>query len=214
MNKVDTLEKPEKSAETRYAIHDILRQRWSPRAFSNETVAPEDLMRLLEAARWAPSGGNSQPWAFIVGLRGDETHTHLVEATTGRNPIWAKDAPILVLAVARTERQPGVANPFAFYDVGQAVAHLSIQAHAMGLHVHQMGGYDAAKVRQAFALPEGYAPVTITAIGYQGELSQLPDDLRERELQVRTRKPLSEFVFNGAWDQPLNIEAGNTVDQQ
>ncbi|MHB8627879.1 MAG: nitroreductase family protein [Aggregatilineales bacterium] len=196
-----------KPADTQIAIHDVLKHRWSPRAFASEPVEPEKLWSLFEAARWAPSGGNSQPWTFIVAQRGEPIHAKFVEAMTGRNAAWAKDAPVLVLTVAKVQRQPGVPNPYAFYDLGQAAAHLSVQAHALGLHVHQMAGFDGGKLRQEVGLPEGYDPATIIAIGYQGDLNVLPDDLRERELQPRTRKPLAEFVFDGQWNQPLKVGA-------
>lgn len=195
-----------KSAETQYAIHSLLKDRWSPRAFSTEQVEPEKLLSLFEAARWAPSGGNSQPWTFIVAQRGEPMHGRFVDAMTGRNPDWAKNAPVLVLAVANIERGPGVRNPYAFYDVGQAVAHLSVQAHSLGLFVHQMAGFDSVKIRHNVELPENNEPITIIAIGYQGDLDQLPDDLQERERQPRTRRPLNEFVFAGQWNVPLETD--------
>jgi len=196
-----------KPAETRYAIHEILKQRWSPRAFSSKPVEPEKLLSLFEAARWAPSGGNAQPWTFIVAQRGESMHARFIEIMMGRNAEWANNVPVLVLAVANTLRKPGVTNPYAVYDVGQAVAHLSVQAHALGLHVHQMAGFDASKIRELVGLPEGHDPVTIIAIGYQGDPSELPDDLQERERQPRTRKSLAEVVFAGHWNEPLTEDS-------
>jgi nitroreductase len=197
-----------KPAETNFTIHDILKERWSPRAYSSDPVEPEKLLSMFEAARWSPSGGNTQPWTFIVAQRGEPIHTQFVEALMGRNADWAQNAPVLVVAVANTQRKPGVNNPYAFYDVGQAVAHLSVQAHALGLHVHQMAGFDASKVRQLVGLPEGYDPVTLIAIGYQGDVTHLPEDLQERERQPRIRKPLSEVVFAGQWNEPLKTISG------
>jgi nitroreductase len=108
-----------------------------------------------------------------------------------------------VLTVTQSEREPGKANPYAGYDLGQAVAHLSIQASALGVSVHQMAGFDHEKARVAFDLPEGFDPMTVFALGYDGEPDLLPGELRERELSPRVRKPLGEFVFNGAWKEPI-----------
>jgi nitroreductase len=196
----------ERTFETDYEIHDLLRTRWSPRSFANRPVETEKLFSLLEAARWSPSGGNQQPWAFIVASQSTgATHQKLVEAMTGRNPAWAKNAPVLILAAAKLRPEAGARNRFAYYDVGQAVAHLSVQANALGLHVHQMAGFDAAKAQELFGLPDDYEPMTIIAIGYLGEAEALPEDLRQRELAARTRKPLHEFVFASHWGQPLEL---------
>lgn len=197
----------EKPAETDHEIHELLRSRWSPRAYSHHPVEEEKLWSLFEAARWSPSGGNQQPWAFIVISRFDQdVHEKLVETLSGRNKLWAKDAPVLVLSVARLNSQPaGNNNRFAYYDVGQAVAHLSIEASALGLYTHQMAGFDAEGARQLFHLPESFEPMTLTAIGYAGDVDGLPDELRERELAPRTRKPLSEFVFHGSWGHTLGL---------
>lgn len=194
----------QKPAETKHAIHALLQERWSPRAYTPQPVEEEKLLSLLEAARWSPSGGNQQPWSFVI-VSQDEAATHqgLIEAMTGRNPAWAKNAPILLVAVAKLNQQRPEGNRFAFYDVGQAIAHLSIQAHASGLHVHQMAGFDPAKVRELLQIPEGYELLTISAIGYMGELETLPEDLREREILPRTRKPLAEIVFTERWNHPL-----------
>ncbi|HVO42148.1 MAG TPA: nitroreductase family protein [Aggregatilineales bacterium] len=197
----------EKPAVNDHPIHDLLKNRWSPRSFSDRPVATEDLLSLFEAARWSPSGGNAQPWAFIVVTQADpEAHRNFVEILTGRNPLWAKDAPVLVLSIAKREYQPGTANPYAYYDLGQAVAHLTMQASTLGLSVHQMGGVDKLKARALFDIPEGYDPVTAIAIGYQGDLSALPEGLRERELEARTRKPLTDFVFGQRWNEPLVVD--------
>ncbi|SRR5258708_1916556 len=195
----------EKPAVTEYEIHDLLKARWSPSAFSNQPVEPEKLLSVFEAARWSPSGGNSQPWSFIVGLRGDSTHDKLVETLTGRNTEWAVNAPVLLLSIAKAEYKPGVANRFAPYDLGQAVAHLTVQASVFGLYVHQMGGFNADAARHLFDIPAGYDPLTMIAIGYQGNLDDLPEDLRTRELVPRSRKPFKEFIFGERWNQPLGL---------
>lgn len=198
----------QKPAETQYPIHPLLANRWSPRAFSSRPVEAEKLLRLFEAARWAPSSMNLQPWSFIVAAADDsETHDRMAQVLNARNQEWARSAPVLLLAVAQRERQPGTPNRFAWYDLGQAVALLSTQATADGLALHQMGGFDSEKARQAFAIPEGYEAVTAIALGYHGSLDALPEDQQVRERAPRQRKPLEAFVFAGQWGQPLAAEA-------
>ncbi len=192
-------------AENQYAIHDLLKDRWSPRAFSSQSVENEKLLSLFEAARWSPSGGNMQPWTFIVGTKDSPTHEKLIAAMSGRNVLWTKTVPILLVSVAKLNTERPAANKFAYYDVGQAVAHLTVEATALGLHVHQMGGFDAEKVRQALEIPEGYEPLTIIAVGYMGKIEDLHAEVRERELLPRTRKPLTEFVYSEGWNQPLAL---------
>ncbi len=193
-----------KSAAVRYPILDILKNRWSPRAFAARPVESEKLLSLFEAARWSPSGNNQQPWAFIVTQPIErEPFEKLLGTLSERNQVWAKDAPVLVLSIVQPERAPGQPNPWAAYDVGQAVAHLSVQASAVGLAVHQMAGFDRQQAAKLFALPPGYEALTVFAIGYAGDAAALPAGLRERELEPRSRKPLSDFVFDGAWQAPL-----------
>ena len=198
-----------KPADTQYDIHDLLKNRWSPRTFSSQSVDSDTLLSLLEAARWSPSGGNSQPWSFIVVTQDDpEIHRQLVETMTGNNPRWAHRAPMLILTIARLNTEKPEANRFAYYDLGQAVAHLTVQASAFGLDVHQMAGFDRVKARELVQLPEGYDLMTVVAVGYPGNLEHLPDDLREREVLPRSRKLLSEIAFKDHWNQPLvTVEA-------
>ncbi len=190
-----------KPATNAFPIHDLIRDRWSPRAFSDKPVQPEVLASLFEAARWAPSSFNEQPWAYLVATKDDpenfaKTLTVLVEFNAG----WAKNAPVLVLAASRLAFQNnGKLNRNAFYDTGAASALLSVEATARGLVVHQMAGFDAEKARQAFAIPSGWEPIAAMAIGYPGDSSSLPESLREKELAPRTRKPLTEFVMSSRW---------------
>lgn len=195
-----------KSAANQYPIHNLLKERWSPRAFASQPVEDEKLLSLFEAARWSPSGGNRQPWHFIVVTQANkELHEKLVGTMTGRNRLWTKNVPTLAVTVVKTNPEMPAANRFAYYDLGQAVAHLSVQAADLGLHVHQMAGYDAAKVRELLEIPDGYEPMTIVAIGYFGKVDDLPQEmgLRDDETAPRTRKPLTEFVFGERWNQPL-----------
>ena len=194
----------QKPAPTAYPIHDFLRNRWSPRAFSSQPIETETLLSLFEAARWSPSGVNLQPWSFIVTFQSDpEPYARLLQTLSPNNLSWAKAAPVLVLTVVQREYEPGKPINSGLYDLGQSVAHLTFQASAQGISVHQMGGFDRPKARELFNLPEGYDPATVLALGYAGDPDQLPGEMRERELGPRTRKPLGDFVFNGAWKEPI-----------
>jgi nitroreductase len=191
----------QKPAPTNVPLHEILRNRWSPRAFSDKPVAPNVLHSLFEAARWAPSSFNWQPWAYLVATKNDpenfaKTLSTLVEFNAG----WAKQAPVLVLSVAQNKiPKDGATNRHAMHDVGTASAQLTFEANARGLLVHQMAGFDVDKARQVFHIPPDWEPGAAMAIGYPGDPESLPQQLRERELAPRTRKPLAEFVMTGDW---------------
>jgi nitroreductase len=191
-------------------ILDLLAKRRSPLAFSPRRVEGEKLLALFEAARWAPSSYNAQPWSFLLATQDQPAEFQralhcLVEA----NRQWAQHAPVLILSVAKLHfAASGGPNRHAFYDVGQAAAHLSVQATALGLYVHQMGGFDVEKARAVFSLPEGYEPVAMMAVGYLGDRDALPEALRQRELAPRTRKPLEEFVFTGRWGRASTLVTG------
>jgi nitroreductase len=193
-----------KPAATDYPVHELLRERWSPRAFSDKPVPADVLRSLFEAARWAPSSSNEQPWAFVVGTKEDgASHEKVLGALVEANRVWAKNAPILGIAISRLAfARSGQPNRNAFYDTGAAMADLSTEATARGLFVHQMAGFDAKKVIEVFSVPAGWEPIAAFAIGYPGDHNALPENLRERELGDRTRKPLTEFVMSGGWGQP------------
>ena len=188
-------------APTEVPVHEIVRQRWSPRAFSEKAVPPEVLRSLFEAARWAPSSSNLQPWAYIVGTKDDKENFEKVLSTLVEfNQGWAKGAPVLAVSVAQVKNaKDGAPNRWAFHDVGSASAQLTTEASSRGLYVHQMAGLDPEKARKVFQIPEGWEAVAAMAIGYPGAPATLPEKLRERELAPRTRKPLSEFVMTGGW---------------
>ena len=201
---MSTLKRP---AETSTAIHDLIAHRWSPRAFESKPVEPEKLRSLLEAARWAPSSYNAQPWYFIVGTKDNpENYKRVLESLIEFNQGWAKNAPVLALSVAKLKFDDGKPNRHAFHDVGQAAANLSLQAEALGLSVHQMAGIEPEKARKLFNIPADYEAVAGIAIGYAGEPESLPDGLRERELAPRQRKPLDSFVFTGQWGKSLPLQ--------
>jgi nitroreductase len=196
-------------AETEAPIHDLMRHRWSPRAFDSRTVEPEKLRALFEAARWASSSYNAQPWFFIVATKDDpENFKRMLDCFVEFNQGWAKNAPVLALSVARLKfEHNGEVNRHAFHDVGQAAANLALEATNIGLQVHQMAGILPEKAREIFRIPEGYEAVAGMAIGYPGDPASLPDGLRERELAPRQRKPVSLFVFTGHWGKPAAIVA-------
>lgn len=184
-----------RAAVTAHPLLPVLAERWSPRAFDPTAVVPETtLTAALEAARWSPSAGNTQPWRFIVARRGSSAFDAITATLSGFNPAWAGSASVLVVAVAETATADGTPRRWAMYDLGQAIAHLSIQAHHDGLHVHQMGGFDVDAIRTAFGLEDRFEPVSISAIGILGDADDLPDPLRERERAPRTRIPLSDLL--------------------
>ena len=184
-----------RSADVSAPLLPALVERWSPRSF-DPTVGIDDvaLRSALEAARWSPSANNSQPWRFIVARRGTEAFTTIVENLAGFNKAWASSAAVLVVAAAEVVDEDGNERRWAVYDLGQAVAHLTIQAHHDGLHAHQMGGFDAEGLRTAFGLEERFVPTSVTALGVLGDPEALPEPLRSREGAPRTRRPLDEIV--------------------
>ncbi|RNE67255.1 nitroreductase family protein [Cryobacterium tepidiphilum] len=185
-----------RSADTEAPILPILAERWSPRGFDAEAVIDEDtLTTILEAARWAPSASNIQPARFIVARRGSSAFDTIHDALAGFNRAWADAASVLIVGVAELNIDAERENPWAKYDLGQAVAHLSIQAQHEGLHTHQMGGFDPAALGAAFDLSDDQAVVTVTALGMLGDPELLPEELRKRESAPRTRKPLSELLL-------------------
>ena len=188
-------------AKTDYPIHELLQKRWSPRAFADTPVEPDKLKRLLEAARWAPSSNNEQPWHYIVATKDEpEEFGRLLACLVEKNQSWAKAAPVLMLSVASTVfARNGKPNRHALHDVGQAVADLTMQATSLGLFVHQMAGFSVEKARETYGIPETAEPVAAMAVGYLGDPNVLPPDLREREMALSGRKPIGEFVFSGVW---------------
>jgi nitroreductase len=194
---------PRKPADTNANLHPLVRERWSPRAFQAKSVTLEDLRSLLEAARWAPSSSNEQPWRFIVARKEDSGQFQKVLSTLVEfNQGWAKHAPVLILAVAKKTSSNGSENRWAKHDVGLALGSLVFQAMALGLHVHMMAGLSAEKAQEVFHIPDDYETVTAIAVGYAGDPNTLSEKLRERELGARVRKPLSEIAFSGDWNQP------------
>jgi nitroreductase len=188
-----------KTASNDYPILDTLRNRWSPRAFNGQPIGNETLQRLFEAARWAPSASNLQPWRFIIGEKGTDTYGRIFSTLVEFNKLWAGTAPLLMLALTKKTNNKGEPNNSAEYDLGQAVANLTFQATSEGLYVHQMGGFDAAEVRKLFEVPDHFAIATAIAVGHLGNPEILHENLRKMEIAGRERQKAGDFVFTGTF---------------
>lgn len=178
-------------------IHELIKERYSTVVFSSKQVGENKLASLFEAARWAPSAFNEQPWKFIVGIKGkDENYEKLYNCLMQANQNWAIYAPVFVLSMAQKNSPvTGKPNRFAQYDTGMAMGNLLAQATSLGLYVHQMGGYSVSKAKEFFSLDDEYELMAAMAIGYKGDVNLFPDDLKERESKKRYRKPLDEILF-------------------
>ena len=197
----------EKPAISDHDIHPLIARRWSGRAFdANRPVLREHLLQVLEAARWAPSCFNDQPWRFLVWDRHhDAVAWQRAFMCLGEyNRTWAEPAPVLLAVCADTLlTTSGQPNRWGGYDAGAASMALCVQATVLGLMVHQMGGFDAAKLAAEFAVPERYTPMAMIALGYQVSREQVPASLHEKEFAARSRRPLGASFFDGAWERPL-----------
>ena len=191
----------EKVAPTEVAIDPLLAGRWSPRAISNKAVSREQLHSVLEAARWAPSSYNMQPWRFVVFDRNhdqaafDKAFATLVPFNQG----WNANVPVLICVLAQTLTAKGDVNRTAPYDAGAAAFSLVLQAHSLGLAAHQMSGFDTAAFRDTFSPPDDVEVIAMISLGHPGDPATLDDALRERELGPRARVAIGEIAFDGAW---------------
>lgn len=188
-------------------LNKMIRLRKSSVIFNQRMVSEEKIRLLFEAARWAPSSRNTQPWRFICGLKNDTTYEKLFECLQPGNKEWAGNAPLLILTLAEMittyKNQP---NKYAWHDVGLATSMLLLQATHMGLYAHPMGGFLPDMAKDFFEIPERFEPVAMIAVGYLGNVNDFPKNLVERELTTRERKPLEQIVFRGKW----NIESENS----
>jgi nitroreductase len=193
----------EKKATIDHPIHELLVERWSPYAFENRPVAEDDLRSLFEAARWAASSYNEQPWSYFVATREDPGEFgRILSCLEEGNQAWAKAAPVLVLSVVNHKfSRNNQDNRAAVHDLGLAAGNLLVEATSRGLSVHQMIGILPDKARELFQIPEHSEAWTAIAIGYKGDSSKLPDALKQRDLTPRQRKRLNQFVFSGKWGQ-------------
>lgn len=197
-----------KVASTSEPIHELLARRWSPRAFDpDQPVSKEALTSLFEAARWAPSCFNDQPWRYLVWDRfGDKAAWErafgcLVEG----NQAWVQYAAVLIAAIAGSEfARNGKPNRWGQYDSGAASENMCLQATALGLSIHQMGGFDAEKLRAEFQIPESFTPVAMIALGHPGDPNSLKESYREMELGPRERRPLGEHFYSDSWENPFS----------
>ena len=196
----------EKIAITEYPVIDLIKKRWSPRAFSSMPVENEIVMSLLEAAKWAPSSFNEQPWNFVIFTKqNEEEFENIIDVLSPGNQLWARRAPLIILSVAKTNfKRNGKLNKHAFHDVGAAVTNLTLQATAMGLFVHQMSGFDSEKAKKLFNIPGGYEPVAAIAIGYYGNNDDLQEEFVKSEFSKRNRKSVTDFTFEGKWNNNLD----------
>ena len=186
-------------------VLDVFLERWSPRAISPREVSKEDLHRIFEAVRWTPSSNNEQPWRYVVGQRGTPTHEKIYASLVGWNQSWAGKAAVLIVGLAKLTGGNGSPNMFAMHDLGAASLSLVLEATALGLATHQMGGVDREKARTLLEIPEDYQIGAAIAIGYQDEPESLAsEELIKREVAPRSRKGLSETVFAG-WGEPLEL---------
>lgn len=196
-----------KQAKPDHPIQELLTKRWSPYAFADRPVADADLRSLFEAARWSASSYNEQPWRYIVATKANAAEfERLLSCLVEGNQVWAKAAPVLALGCTSLRftrnNQP---NAAAIHDLGLASASLTVEASARGLYVHQMIGILPDKAREVYSIPEGVQPLTGLAIGYVADPSVLPENIRDRDLGARPRKPLREFVFGGVWGTPASV---------
>ena len=195
-----------KHAPTVEGVLTLFHSRWSPRSFTDREVSRADLARVFEAARWAASSSNEQPWRFIVGVRNSPAYQKIFDTLVPFNQLWATSAPVLILGAAKTKfSHNNSPNRVALYDLGAATSYLTLQAAALGIATHQMAGFDENAARKAFEIPDDYLIGAVIALGYQGEPDRLPNDkIKAQETAPRTRKALDEFVFS-AWDTPADL---------
>ena len=197
-----------KPASTSQPVHELLANRWSPRAFDGQAkISREQIVALAEAARWAPSCFGAQPWVFIFCDRGSDPQgwEKALGCLMPGNQTWAKNCPLLIAAAAGTKYEhDGSENAHHRYDTGAAAFSLTLQAEALGLRAHQMGGFDPARAKSEFALPEDVVAIAMIAVGRQADPETLPEgDLQEREKAARTRKDLNSVCFAGKWGSGL-----------
>ncbi len=186
-----------KSNPVDYDVLDIVKKRWSPRAFAQKDISKDDILTMLEAARWTASAFNEQPWRFIVAVKDDsQKYTKLLNCLREGNQGWAANAPVLMLAIAKkTFSNTHGENKIARYDLGQAVSALVLQATELNIYSHQMAGIYADKAKEAYNLADDYEAVTAIALGYLGDIEQLPDDLQAKEKSERIRKSIAEITI-------------------
>lgn len=196
-----------KVAQPHYPIQEILAKRWSPYSFADKDVDIEDLLAILEAARWAASSYNEQPWRYLLARRSEpEAFAKLLSCLVEANQVWAKNAPVLLIGCVKINfSRNGKPNKAAYHDLGLATGNLSVEATARSLYVHQMIGIESERVRALYQLPADAEAVTALAIGYLGDSRNISEDLQARDKTKRSRYPIQQFVFENVWEEPLHI---------
>ena len=190
--------------DANHTVTETILGRRSPYVFSDTAISKDELKALFEAARWAPSSYNEQPWRFIVGQKGDAVYDKILSTLVDANAAWASQAPVLVIAATSTRfARNDKENGHARYDLGQSVASLALAAWSNGIAVHQMAGFSPDVAAKAFALPDGTEAVTAIAIGKVAAPETLDEDTRQKEQGPRQRRPLSEIVFGKNLDTPI-----------
>ncbi|MUH35559.1 nitroreductase [Zobellia amurskyensis] len=190
----------ENIADTEYEIFALLKQRYSPRIFKEDMLSETHIHQLFEAARWAASSNNLQPWRFIYGERGSDAHKKICDCLSDFNKDWADTAPLLILTVYKKHLEDGSENFHALYDLGLSLGNMTVQGQYLGIGLHHMAGLDWQEAQNIFHVPNEFHIASAIAIGYYGgDSSQLPEDLKEQETAQRERMPLSSFTFNGKW---------------
>jgi len=195
MQNIETIKQPSLD----YPVHPLIASRWSPRAYDSRPVEKEKLQRIFEAARWAASSSNIQPWYFLIGFKNDEVYQKIFGTLVEFNQLWVVNAPVLAVAIAKTTNPRGDQNKSYAYDLGQAVATLSLQAMAEGVYAHQMGGLDASAAELALDIPADYKVLVAFTLGYPGDAEILPLNLQKLEMSPRTRRSVGESVFTGSF---------------
>jgi nitroreductase len=198
-----------KLAKPDHAILPVIAERWSPYAFDPRPVERQKLLSCLEAARWAPSSYNEQPWTFILTERTDAAaFAQMVDCLVEGNRGWAKNAGVLMLTVvAKLFTKNGKPNRAAEHDIGLAAGNMVLQATALGLQGHQMIGVEPAKIRATYKVPDSHEPLTAIALGYPAAVQPgVADPVAQRDLVARQRKPLAEIVISGSWGQPARLQ--------
>ena len=186
-----------KVPETSAPIADLIRDRWSPRSFDAAyEISDQDLLSILEAARWAPSANNGQPWRFSVAKRGTELHAQISDGLSGFNRAWAPVASVLIVVSVKKD-EDGTSSKRNFFDAGLSVSLLALQAQALGLHSHQMAGIDVEKLQQVLDIPDDLEVALVIAVGKRDEPTKLEGPALERELAPRTRLDLADIVLHG-----------------
>lgn len=195
----------DKPAPADYSIHELIQKRWSARSFDSRPIEPQKLLSIFEAARWAASSHNSQPWRFIMA-RNDMTQSFadLLSVLKEGNQLWAKHAPVLGIAVAQVEDEQGRQLTHGEHDTGMAVAHIALQAAAEDIHMRMMAGFYPNQARDLYNIPANFKPLTAFALGYYGTPDDLPEEKRLHDKE-RPRRPIAETVFAGSWEQPARL---------